>query len=151
MTEFEPTKKNFNDNNWQRAQEIVAIMPSGSMQQPSFNQGHYHGRRRYIRRDFTPAEKAAILSRVSLVGVERAAREAGTLSKIVMGWFKDMEAPSQNRAVSQTSTQAQIISLPEKADTKALSEEQTYVDNKPVQDQYKEQQEIKHSTLNGLL
>ena len=30
MTEFEPTKKNFNDNNWQRAQEIVAIMPSGS-------------------------------------------------------------------------------------------------------------------------
>ena len=42
----------------------------------------------HIRTDFSLEEKAEILSRVRLVGIERAALEAGTSKEIVMQWLK---------------------------------------------------------------
>ena len=44
--------------------------------------------RRPIRTEFSEKEKAEILSRVMLVGIERAALEAGTSKEIVMHWLQ---------------------------------------------------------------
>ena len=89
MIYFEPDKKYFRDDNFQRAQEIVSMfrnVRNGAQYDFSYDRP-----RRKIRKNFSPKERDAILSRVSVVGVERAAEEFGTTRKIIMSWIKNID------------------------------------------------------------
>ena len=98
MGNFEPKKRYFREDNWNQTRNIVSMFPQDT-QLGQWDRPHDRDRDRYDRyrryrkprTDFSEAEKAGIMHRVSMVGAERAAEEAGTTTKVIMSWINEID------------------------------------------------------------
>ena len=94
MSKFEPKKKYFREDNWKQTRSIVSMFPQDTQPEQwdrSYDKYDRYRRYRKPRTDFSDQEKAGIMHRVSIVGAERAAEEAGTTTKIVMSWINEID------------------------------------------------------------
>ena len=88
-------KKYDREDNFHQVQSIVSMFPLET-QQDRRDRPHdkpydkYH-RYRKPRTNFSDEERTSIMHRVSIVGAERAAEEAGTTTKVIMSWLKRID------------------------------------------------------------
>ena len=88
-------KKYDREDNFHQVQSIVSMFPLET-QQDRRDRPHdkpydkYH-RYRKPRTNFSDEERISIMHRVSIVGAERAAEEAGTTTKVIMSWLKEID------------------------------------------------------------
>ena len=101
MEDFEPSRTTYKDDNYQRAQEIVSMLPMAAIQQREQKPVYHYSKRPPFRSNFNPTERAAILNRVSVVGVEKAAQEAGTSSKIIMRWLRGIDESMSHKPTAK--------------------------------------------------
>ncbi len=90
--EFDVPRRKFNNDSegLYRAQEIVSPYP---VETGRYEKKFLPPKRRFYKRDkdFTPAQRAQILARVSEVGATRAADEFGTRRWVIMQWLDNLE------------------------------------------------------------
>ena len=99
MSKFGPKKRYFKEDNWKQTQSIVSMFPqdiqsrqrAGQWDGPRDRQYDRYHRYRKPCTDFSDEEKASIMRRVSLVGAERAAEEAGTSKKVIMSLLNEID------------------------------------------------------------
>ncbi|MBR1437643.1 MAG: ParB N-terminal domain-containing protein [Synergistaceae bacterium] len=99
MSKFGPKKRYFKEDNWKQTQSIVSMFPqdiqsgrrAGQWDEPLDRPYDRYHRYRKPRTDFSDGEKASIMRRVSLVGAERAAEEAGTSKKVIMSLLNEID------------------------------------------------------------
>ena len=95
MSKFEPKKKYFREDNWKQTRSIVSMFPQDIQPEQwdrSYDKYDRYRRYRKPRTDFSDEEKAGIMHRVSIVGAESAAEEAGTTKEVIMSWINEIDA-----------------------------------------------------------
>ena len=86
-------KKYDREDNFHQVQSMVSMFPLET-QQNWRDRPHYmskYHRCRKPRTNFSDEERISIMHRVSIVGAERAAEEAGTTTKVIMSWLKEID------------------------------------------------------------
>ncbi|MBQ3458482.1 MAG: ParB N-terminal domain-containing protein, partial [Synergistaceae bacterium] len=86
-------KKYDREDNFHQVQSMVSMFPLETQQNwrdRPHDRSKYH-RYRKPRTNFSDEERTSIMHRVSIVGAERAAEEAGTTTKVIMSWLKEID------------------------------------------------------------
>ena len=86
-------KKYDREDNFHQVQSMVSMFPLETQQNwrdRPHDRSKYH-RYRKPRTNFSDEERISIMHRVSIVGAERAAEEAGTTTKVIMSWLKEID------------------------------------------------------------